>query len=564
MRISSATLNLNDRDSRMMRVNGFGAAVLAILAAAGANGVISPAEAEIYYWQDSDPGLSRPGPTAPQRRPRPRHHGDKKAEMAAKEAAKPQGPLIVSISIAQQKMRIYDAHGFFAETPVSTGMPGHPTPMGVFSVIQKQKFHRSNIYSGAPMPYMQRITWSGVAMHAGVLPGRPASHGCIRMPMAFAMKMWNWTRMGARVVITPGEITPASFSHPLLATLRVPSQPIAADEAKPDVPVAAKLGTAAETEANAKSVIAETGAEPRSTVGHHDSAKPAADETQTVPAQTQTADATNTLSAMNPSVTLSDAAPVGGSTPPAVGQAVSDQAGDSSKTGTKSEASKSETEPETAKHDDVASSGNKAAAEKPVEAKKPVENSKTLATPAALQQPKTDEARPNDAVKAAAPKADPAALSKRNGQIAVFVSRKDSKLYVRQNFAPLFNLPVTIAPSERPLGTHIFTAQVDRDDANVLHWSVVSLPTPTKHADRRNEDKSNSRKRKIAGAGPIEVTPTPAPDTPSEALDRLSLPTDAMARITEALSTGGSIIVSDQGIAAGETGEGTDFIVSLR
>ena len=95
-------------------------------------------------------------------------------------------------------------------------MKGHSTPMGVFSIIQKHKLHHSNIYSGAPMPFMQRITWSGVAMHAGVLPGYPASHGCIRMPMAFAVKMWNWTKMGARVIVTPGEMTPASFSHPLL------------------------------------------------------------------------------------------------------------------------------------------------------------------------------------------------------------------------------------------------------------------------------------------------------------------------------------------------------------
>ena len=108
-------------------------------------------------------------------------------------------------------MKIYDANGFFAEAPVSTGMRGHPTPMGVFSVIQKQKLHHSNIYSGAPMPFMQRITWSGIAMHAGVLPGYPASHGCIRMPMAFAVKMYGWTKMGARVVITPGEITPRQF-----------------------------------------------------------------------------------------------------------------------------------------------------------------------------------------------------------------------------------------------------------------------------------------------------------------------------------------------------------------
>jgi hypothetical protein len=167
-------------------------------------------------------------------------------------------------------------------------------------------------------------------------------------------------------------------------------------------------------------------------------------------------------------------------------------------------------------------------------------------------------------VKAAAPKADPAgALKRSGGQISVFVSRKDSKLYVRQNFAPLFDVPVTIAPSDRPLGTHVFTAQVDKDDTNVLHWSVVSLPA-TRHADRRDEDERNSRRKKFAGAGPIEVKPLPALDGPAEALDRLNLPADTMARITEALSTGGSIIISDQGIAAGETGEGTDFIVSLR
>ena len=150
------------------------------------------------------------------------------------------------------------------------------------------------------------------------------------------------------------------------------------------------------------------------------------------------------------------------------------------------------------------------------------------------------------------------------GQIAVFISRKDSKLYVRQNFAPLFDVPVTIAPSDRPLGTHVFTAQVDKNDANVLHWSVVSLPAPARHAERRDEDERASRRRKIASAGPVEAKPLPVPDSPAEALDRLTIPADAMARITEALSTGGSIIVSDQGIAAGETGEGTDFIVSLR
>src|SRR6202020_2893235 len=121
-----------------------------------------------------------------------------------------------------------------AHASVSTGMAGHRTPTGVFSVLEKEVFHQSNIYSGAPMPFMQRITWSGIALHAGVVPGHPASHGCIRLPMAFAVKMYGWTRMGARVVVTPGEITPASFSHPLLASVKVPPQPVAAQETKAD------------------------------------------------------------------------------------------------------------------------------------------------------------------------------------------------------------------------------------------------------------------------------------------------------------------------------------------
>ena len=211
-------------------------------------------------------------------------------------------------------MRLYDANGFYAETPISTGMRGHATPMGVFSVIQKQKLHHSNIYSGAPMPFMQRITWSGIAIHAGVLPGYPASHGCIRMPMAFAMKMWNWTKMGARVVITPGEITPASFSHPLLAALKVAPQPMAADEPKSDAPVAAKAGKAADADVEAQPATVGAAVELRSTIGHGDGATPSMDEPKaSAPSreQTRTADASDTAPAANASVTMSDATPAG-------------------------------------------------------------------------------------------------------------------------------------------------------------------------------------------------------------------------------------------------------------
>jgi lipoprotein-anchoring transpeptidase ErfK/SrfK len=638
----------------MIRVGGPGASVatgwlwrVAILAAAATIGTASQTEAALYDWSDSDPGVSQPGPTVPQRRQTHRHQG-KKIGAIEKESAKPQGPLIISISIDKQKMRIYDANGLFAETPISTGMPGHATPMGVFSVIQKQKLHHSNIYSGAPMPYMQRITWSGIAIHAGVLPGYPASHGCIRMPMAFAVKMWNWTRMGARVVVTPGEMTPASFSHPLLAAQKVVPQPVAASEPPAETPPAAKADKAMDAAVASMPAIAEASLELRSPVGHDNGVKAVMDRPPASPPlreQTHTADA-GILPASKTPVTMTDATSSGndaspsdeaaaatGGAPSTTADPVSAKAVDTSSTESKSEA-----EPAAAKHDEIASSDVK-----PIESKSPeaatadTQSVEADATDKAAKkpdgtvvatQPSGDAARvdtsasesnkaedrpdatkleakaddvkaevpkpdapksgekPDGAVKgvtdagtgiadvkkdqtrlpdkAAPSKADPAAAAapKRSGQIAVFISRKDSKLYVRQNFAPLFEAPVTIAPSDRPLGTHVFTAQVDKDDANVLHWSVVSLPVPARYAERRDEDERVSRRRKIAGA--VEIKAMPLPDSPAEALDRLTIPADTMARIVEALSTGGSIIVSDQGISAGETGEGTDFIVSLR
>jgi lipoprotein-anchoring transpeptidase ErfK/SrfK len=561
---------------------------IAVLATAAVIGSASRAEAALYYWSDFDPGYSRPVPTVQPRRQKPRRHPAKKLE-AEKESAKPQGPLIIAISIDQQQLRIYDANGIFAETPISTGMKGHPTPMGVFSVIQKHKFHHSNIYSGAPMPFMQRITWSGVAIHAGVLPGYPASHGCIRMPMAFAIKMWNWTKMGARVVVTPGEMTPASFSHPLLATQKVVPQPAAANAPQTDAPSAAKADRAADDAT--KPAISQARLELRSTVGHDDSARPKVEPSTSTPLreQTHTADASGDMAATTAPITMTDAALSGRAPPreePAAARPGEIATTDDKPVETKSaeNASAEIKAAETGANDEA---GNKpdpadSAAQGGVEAKpnevrtdlskpdvakaneKPNDSVKAVADIGATVPVKIDQTRLPDTEKVTAPKPDPATLAapKRGGQIAVFVSRKDSKLYVRQNFAPLFEVPVTIAPSDRPLGTHVFTAQVDKDDANVLRWSVVSLPAARRQAERRDEDERTSRRRKIAGA--VEIKPLPVPDSPAEALDRLTIPADAMARITEALSTGSSIIVSDQGINAGETGEGTDFIVSLR
>jgi hypothetical protein len=128
----------------------------------------------------------------------------------------PRGPLQIIISIADQRISLYENGALIARSSVSTGVEGHPTPLGVFSVLSKQKWHRSNIYSAAPMPYMQRLTWSGIALHAGHLPGYPASHGCIRVTNDFAIRLWHLTKRGTRVIIAREDIRPVDITDPQL------------------------------------------------------------------------------------------------------------------------------------------------------------------------------------------------------------------------------------------------------------------------------------------------------------------------------------------------------------
>ena len=443
--------------------------------------------ASYYYWNEPQPVISpSERPIAP-RKPRVRQL--QKAAKIEKEAAKPQGPITVAISINKQQLKIYDANGLFAEAPVSTGMRGHSTPMGVFSVIQKQKFHRSNIYSGAPMPFMQRITWSGIALHAGVLPGYPASHGCIRMPASFATRIYGWTRMGSRVLVTPGEVSPTSFSHPMLAALKAP-QPSASVQPDADAPAGAKSDKGA---AVATAITVAT-TDLRATIGH-------AETGNTTPSSRppmRTADASN---ATGLAAVASDASP---KTEPTRSEAAENRSGAAelkpgvAETSVKEEASTADaaTQPGTAKAADqdenkpaigdaapsLASQPTQAAAPatekpidtpataeatsstdvkpaetKPVDAKiadQPVAPSATTADAPATpldpndlsKDPSKDQSRVAAPDKPIAPKPE----LKRNSQVAIFISRKDSKLYVRQNFAPVFNTQVTIA--RRPDG----------------------------------------------------------------------------------------------------------------
>jgi len=450
----------------------------ALLTSAVVLGGIGPASALPQdFW--SDEIIVEPAPPPLIHR---RHKAPRPKLKEAVPARKPQRPLIVTISINNQSLKVYDANGLFAETPVSTGMRGHSTPLGVFSVIQKNKWHRSNIYSGAPMPYMQRLTWSGIAMHAGVLPGYPASHGCIRMPTHFASQIWHWTRMGARVVVTPGEISPVPVAHPLLMTKKLdPATPVA-DAARPAQQTApadtasvtstgdsktsdGKIGDGKANNARAEAAVADL-AELRPsmlpgsgmTTGLAPSAKP-----------TKVADAA-TAAQPNASATLIDGAPAGD------------------------------------------------------------------AAPAAASPP----------------------TPKRTGPVSVFISRKDGKLYARQNFEPIFDVPVTIAAADQPLGTHVFTAQAD-GDAATFRWTALSLP-----ALARPKSVSQKTAKRRHDVGAVETEPaTPSATTASEALDRITLPPQIATRLAEALTTGASIIVSDEGLSS-ETGQGTEFVVPLR
>jgi len=194
------------------RVGSIRATVLGLLTVC----VVMPAgaaQAQYLFWPRS--GLRSSDHAWRRHEHRYRHT---KPELADKDQAPdtPHGPLQIIISVADQRISVYDNGSLIARSSVSTGIPRHPTPIGVFSVVSKQRWHRSNLYSAAPMPYMQRITWSGIALHAGILPGYPASHGCIRLKNDFAIRLWHLTKRGVRVIIASDDAHPVEIANPHL------------------------------------------------------------------------------------------------------------------------------------------------------------------------------------------------------------------------------------------------------------------------------------------------------------------------------------------------------------
>lgn len=456
------------------------------------------------------------------------------AAVSEKNTAKLQlsGPLLMIVSLSSQRMTVYGAGGALASTRVSSGMEGHRTPTGIFSVIQKEKFHRSNIYSGAPMPFMQRITWSGIALHAGVLPGYPASHGCIRMPYDFATQFYTQTRIGARVVVTPHDVEAVHFDHPKLPKplFTDATTPALAGGDGPRVAVTSLTTAAVSRRINPAQRAVQTRADAQQRLQLAQNAAKAA----IVDAQAKSAAAVPAALARNEAEDAAEAA-----------QAKLEAAEQALTTATSPEARE------------------RAAATRDAAAKAATEAQSALRAAIDDEQPKRDAAfsaalasKAADAEVVAASDAYEAA-SKGLEPISVFVSRKEGKVFVRQGFRPMYEAPVTIADPDASIGTHTFLATAPNAAEAGLEWLAVSMPGSAAEADVHQPI------RRISTREPAAVV-TYATRSAAEALDRITLSPETAAYIADRVWVGGSLTISDERISGETEDNTTDFVVLTR
>ncbi len=453
----------------------------------------------------------------------------------------PKGPVQIFVSINQQKLHLYSDGVHIADTSVATGVPRLPTPTGVFSVIQKQVFHRSNLYSDAPMPFMQRITWSGVALHEGENIGHPASHGCIRMPGAFAARLYKFTRLGARVIVAKEELKPVDFADPHLFVHK--------DIQAVAVPDVGAVKTAQSVEPG-KASDAAPPARPIDLGLRGTGANVA---TSFVVAASDDIKSDLTADAAKPNPPSSDPLQAEAAKPAAEAAKI-----DTAQTGMP-------------KSDASGAPAGKAGADAAVPSATPKADAATGDMPAGL----TPVVATPDA-----PPVQPPALARppaiKKAPISIFISRKEKKIYVRQDFEPIFAEAVTIEHPEEPMGTHVFTALDLLPDNTTFRWNVETLPGEAAKAAKPArivaEEESSSyyydrfgfrhvRHRRIRDDR--SAAAAPPPPTPQEVLARIDLPQDAIDFISERMVPGSSLIVSDHGLGE-ETGEGTDFIVVTR
>ncbi len=338
-------------------------------------------------------------------------------------------PIMAIVSIKSQQVTFYDADGWILRAPVSTGVAERETPAGVFAVLEKQKDHHSTMYDDAWMPNMQRITWNGIALHGGPLPGYAASHGCIRMPYGFAEKLYDKTRIGMRVIISPSDAAPVEISHPALLT--------------PNAEAIAAAPLRAETLAREAAEAAKAADEAKK------AAKRAARETASLSAS---------LRKLKWRKTHADAE-----------LAYADRALAAANTDRARARAEERREKAAARAAEAGTQFDTAMADA---------KSERDADAAAKDAAKTAETRKIATAKAASE----AKLALE--PVSVFISRTTRKLYVRRNthkrwpdggevFDASIEVPVTIRDPDKPIGTHVFTAMA-RTGAG-LRWTVVTI-----------------------------------------------------------------------------------------
>lgn len=339
-------------------------------------------------------------------------------------------PIMAIVSIKSQQVTFYDAEGWILRAPVSTGIKGRETPAGVFAVIEKDKDHHSTMYDDAWMPNMQRITWNGLALHGGPLPGYAASHGCVRMPYGFAEKLFDKTRIGMRVIISPDDAVPTDISHPAL--LQPNAEAIAAAPARAEA-LAGEAAAAIKAANEAKKAAAGAAREAASLT-----ALPRKLEKLKARADAGLARAS---------------------------KAAADEKTDQAKAAAEERKQKAAAK--------VAELGAQ------LDAAKAGAKSKLDAAAAAK-----DAAKKAEAKKAAATKAASEAKLALE-PVSVYISRATQKLYVRRNthkpapdgggevFDTSIEVPVAIRDPGKRIGTHVFTAMA-RSSAG-LRWSAVTI-----------------------------------------------------------------------------------------
>lgn len=479
-------------------------------------------------------------------------------------------PLFAVVSVADQHISIYDHNGLVARSMVSTGIADHPTPKGIFTILGRERFHQSNIYSGAPMPFMQRITWSGIAMHTGVVPGHPASHGCIRLPAEFASKLWGMTRVGERVVISPREVTPHEFNEPFIITpkMQTISEPMKSDvpnsvnsEKIPQEKTLNPYQYAEQMKVRAvKEVLAANKDLKEAVVQQHlkgnDVALLTADLKK---AQTEVAAIQSKLS-INSKIYDE-----------AVERAkIKSQEAEQAKINLKEQLSGALPQK---KIDLIVKASEKAIAFKEAAltdktkneealsaAKMKLDNLTKLISARSLDLSEADRRLSELTNITNAAKEREKLARQRMAPLSVMISRRDQKIYVRQGLVPVFDGPVTIRDVGAPLGEHLYIATAATEDGKSLKWSALSLSPSDKHeVDEVIKVKLDSRSQINHQLFDSNLT-----SNASEALGRIEISQDVRDRLGERLWVGSSMIISDQSPSSETGNDGTDLTVKIR